>query len=162
MLNLVTICCTLLFSCAANPVSSVSLVRAETNAGQDKVARDSWPAFYSHFKAAVKRRDRAYLRRIMPSNFDCWGLDPCDSLNSRGLYEQRDKRNLVLRELDRRSGEGWRKIGIILGTGNPSGIDGPAFVRIVESESDCASFHLDFRYRDGRWYFEMFGRYECE
>lgn len=162
MLKLRILCVALILLCAMSGVSQTHLIHSNISATQENAARKAWPVFYSEFKAAVRKRDRAYLRRIMPSTFDCYGLAPCDDLNSKGAYAKRDKRNLVFLELDKRNSEGWRMIENLLSYNHRSDISDPTNVTLLTPNGDCGDHLLRFEFRTGHWYFAMFGTSECE
>jgi len=120
----------------------------------------TWQQFYAELRAAVRKRDRAALREMMPSDFT---YNCCDSFDANGNGETRDE---AFRDWDNPKGRGWSELNRVLTQGVvpasgwllqsynklPRRVAPPQAVRGKYYRNWIAEFEL----REGRWYFISF------
>jgi len=105
------------------------------------MARKAWLAFYPAFKTAVKKRDRAALRRMMVSKaFD---------LES----EEDSSPDAVFRYLDRTGNDGWPMLDKLVSRGT---VTGRGNTRVIELKSIELGAPAGFIYRGGKWYWNIY------
>lgn len=149
----------LLFLAApAQPADGAAARRAE--------ADRAWPSFYASFRDAVRRRDRAALRRVMPAEFYFSGGGGDD--NGDG-----DSRDEAFEFWDEGRGRGWKAFErLLLGgavpgegplgshDGTPKRVAPPAINKRVNVVRGRIAWYAVFEFReDGRWYCTVFN--EC-
>lgn len=158
------LCITVVLLCSMNATTSHAAGSLSSNTRTQQSADRAWKAFLADFTSAVARRDEAYLHRVMPRDFGCYGFDPCDDLNRKNKYESTDKRSLVLRELRTDKDVGWRRLRSILRTDRrlPTEWLPTDVVGLVESGDECGAWRIYFTWRNGRWYFTAYQTGECE
>ena len=143
-------------------ILAIFLLGSSTYAANDRLdAERAWKPFLSAFRTAVKKRDRAALRRMMsPDFFSSPG-------NSPGI-------DAAFQLWDENNGERWRALNRILTQGTAPmagwwdhGAKRKYITRIappaanVRRNIDRAriDWYAFFEFRDGRWYCTIFS--EC-
>ena len=139
--------------------------RARLPAGQKAAAEKAWPAFFKSFRAAVSRRDRDALKKMMVSDFFFSGGGGDDNHDG-------DMRDDAFKFLDDPQVHGWQAFdkalahGAVPDTPN-STADGKKYLTRVAPPGGRNTTNLDtappwiayFEFRDGHWYCTSFS--EC-
>jgi hypothetical protein len=145
----------LIFAAPAPAADAAAKRRAE--------ADRAWPAFYASFRDAVRRRDRAALRKMMPAEFDFSGGGGDD--NGDG-----DSRDEAFGYWDEGRGRGWKAFEkLLLGgavpgegrlgshNGTPQRVAPPAINKRVNVVRGRIAWYALFEFReDERWYCTVF------
>lgn len=150
------ICFCFVLLCLLTPSLASPQTSRSRNTGGDK----SWQQFYAELQNAVRKRDRAALREMMPPDFvyNC-----CDSIDSNGNGETRDE---AFRDWDNPKVRGWSALNRVLAQGVvpesgwlvqsnnklPRRVAPPQAVKGKYYRNWIAEFEL----RQGRWYFISF------
>ena len=111
---------------------------AQTSRSRTEEANRAWPSFWKQFTAAVNKKDRVALRKMMPDNFadDSGGLNANEWLN----FIEENARKGSWRDLQKSFARGtvlnneWRHKGV------PGRITRDKF------------YYFEFR-QDNKWYF---------
>src|SRR5712692_5679347 len=131
-------------------------------AATDRVAAErTWKPFFTEFRVAVKKRDRAALRKMMSSDFfSSPGNDP-------GI-------DAAFKYWDDANGQGWRAFNRTLNQGTvpmaawwDHGAKRKYITRIAPPAANVrrnidhahVDYYAFFEFRDGRWYCTIFS--EC-
>ncbi len=145
----------LLFTAPAPPVGAAATKRAE--------ADRAWPSFYASFRDAVRRRDRAALRKMTAADLD-YAHDAGDE-DGDG-----DSRDDAFARWDEARGRGWKAFErLLLGgavpgegllgsrDGTPKRVAPPAINKRVNVVSGRIAWYAVFEFREGRrWYCTVF------
>ena len=144
--------------------SSASRVRGGPSS--EKIAADkAWPLFFRSFRAAVNRRDREALRKMMVRDFFFSGGGGDDNQDG-------DTRDEAFKFLDDPQVHGWQAFARTLARGavpsppNPNS-DGkkylsrvaPPAARKITDLTNAPPWIAFFEYRSGQWYCTSFS--EC-
>jgi hypothetical protein len=136
-------------------------ILSRSNAQLNAAAEKSWPSFFADFRVAVKKRNRAALRKMLAPNL----------LFSLG-HHQSDHLDEAFKFWDANNGRGWKAFNRILAQGtepqarwwhNGESPKGPSRVApaIANHRVNILRGRIDwyaiFEFReDGRWYCTIF------
>jgi hypothetical protein len=139
-----------------NPLIDVSAQRNQSNT----VAMEAWPSYFAALRAAVQKRDRAALSKMMSRQFR---YDCCDNPDDNGNGETRDE---AFKTWNRLPKQGWAALDRLLGQGvvpasaewsSNNGRSKPNLIAPRNANRRSYSGPIaDFEWRDGRWYFVSF------
>jgi hypothetical protein len=101
---------------------------------------NDWDSFWTTFRSAVKRRDRAALKTMMIRDFE-WSF---------GLYPPGDHRDTLFRSLDRY--HNWTTLDQVLAKGVSTRFENGKELRIARASGNFGAWRAGFeRDSDGRW-----------
>ncbi len=147
-------------------VFTVQEVRAQAprriSAAERRSAEAAWPQFFRRFSAAVRTRDRAALRAMMHQDFSYYGGEAGVSAQSSNDADRIFADMSRARGWGRRRDHGW----IDLQTAARRGVireNGDYPTRLIttgphDNYDEYGSPKATFEFRNGRWYWNGFGK----
>lgn len=133
---------------------------ARQHASSNAAAEKDWPSFLASLRAAVQKRDRAALSKMMKPDFI---FDCCDNMDENNNGETRDE---AFRRWDKFPKVGWAALNRLLAQGvvpasatwtSNNGRSKPNLIAPPSANSKKYRGPVaDFEWRNGRWWFVSF------
>ena len=135
-------------------------------AAAQSTAEGSWEPFFTKFKTAVRNRDQATLKTMMPAKFYCWSFKIC-RFDKDGYVVESDKKenftaNSVFKSWSKNNNRGWNTLKDVINRGEvyTDPADPERSIRLPNAKCEI-DYLMVFAFREGRWIFDSFSIMGC-
>jgi hypothetical protein len=126
-----------------------------------KTAERNWKPFFTKFKTAVRNRDQATLKTMMPVKFYCWYFEVCRLDRDGNVVDSDKEKNFttdsVFKSWNKNNNRGWNRLKDVVNRGVVETLPADPVKTITLPNAKCETdYYMLFNFEDGRWIFEIF------